>query len=79
MMASSTSAPTAIAMPPSVMVLMVAPNAFRASTAATSDSGIASSVIALARNDGEEGEHDDDDQDAAVAQRAPHVVDRHVG
>ena len=39
----------AIAMPPSVIVLMVAPKARRTSTAAASDSGIAVSVMAAAR------------------------------
>ena len=39
----------AIAMPPSVIVLMVAPNARRTRTAAASDSGIAVSVMAAAR------------------------------
>ncbi len=54
MIASSTIAPTAIAIPPSVMLLIVAPVSFIASTAVSSDSGIASSVIEaaleLARN-----------------------------
>ena len=54
MIASSTSAPMAIAMPPSVIVLMFAPNARSARTAAASDSGIAVSVIALALAVGEE-------------------------
>ena len=49
MIASSTSAPMAIAMPPSVIVLMPTPNARSASTAAASDSGIAVSVMAPAR------------------------------
>ena len=49
MIASSTIAPTAIAIPPSVMLLIVAPVSFIASTAASSDSGIAMSVIDAAR------------------------------
>jgi len=49
MMASSTSAPMAIARPPSVMVLMPMPNARIVNTAAASDNGIAVSVIAAAR------------------------------
>ncbi len=49
MIASSTIAPTAIAMPPSVMLLIVAPVSFIASTAVSSDSGIANSVIDAAR------------------------------
>ena len=48
MMASSTSAPTAMAMPPRVMVLMLAPRASSTSTAASSESGIASTVMAVA-------------------------------
>ena len=51
MIASSTSAPSAMAMPPSVMVLMVAPSAFIDRIAATSDSGMATRVIAVARAD----------------------------
>ncbi len=47
--ASSTRSPTAMAIPPSVIVLMPAPKARSASTAAASDSGIAVSVMALAR------------------------------
>jgi hypothetical protein len=39
----------AMAMPPSVIVLIVAPNAFRVSAAVTSDSGIARRVMRLAR------------------------------
>ena len=59
----------AIAMPPSVIVLMLAPNARSARTAAASDSGIAVSVIARGAQVGEKQQHDDDDEDAAVAQR----------
>ena len=47
--ASSTSAPMAMAMPPSVIVLMVAPNALSVSTAATSESGMAVMVMSVAR------------------------------
>ena len=49
MIASSTSAPIAMAMPPSVIVLMVAPKARSTRMAAASDSGIAVSVMAAAR------------------------------
>ena len=49
MIASSTSAPMAIARPPSVMVLIVASNPRSTSTAAASDSGIAVRVMAAAR------------------------------
>ena len=49
MMASSTSAPIAIVNPPRVIVLTVAPKAEIASTPATSDSGIASAEITVAR------------------------------
>jgi hypothetical protein len=49
MMASSTSAPMAIAIPPSVIVLMPTPKARSASTPAASDNGIAVSVIPAAR------------------------------
>ena len=48
MMASSTRAPTAMAMPPRVMVLMLAPMASSTSTAASKDRGIASTVMAVA-------------------------------
>ena len=47
--ASSTRAPMAIAIPPSVIVLIVASNARRTSTAAARDSGMAVRVIAAAR------------------------------
>jgi hypothetical protein len=49
MIASSTSAPIAIAMPPRVMVLMLLPSACRTRTAVSSESGSATSVIRLAR------------------------------
>ena len=49
MTASSTSAPMAMAMPPSVMVLMVAPKDFITSTVTSSESGMAVSVINVAR------------------------------
>ena len=54
---------------------MVAPNARSARTAAASESGIAVSVIAVARTLRQEQQHDDDDQQAAVAQRRDDVVD----
>jgi hypothetical protein len=47
--ASSTRSPTAMAMPPSVIVLMLAPAARSARNAVASDSGMAVRVIALAR------------------------------
>ena len=50
-MASSTSAPSAMAMPPRVMVLMVAPSPFIARIAAVKDSGRATRVIAVERAD----------------------------
>ena len=49
MMASSTSAPTAMAMPPSVMLLMDNPQKRSPTMAARSDNGMARSVIAPAR------------------------------
>ena len=49
MIASSTRAPMAIAIPPSVIVLIVAPKARSTRMAAASDSGIAVNVIAAAR------------------------------
>ena len=49
MIASSTSAPIAIAIPPSVIVLMDAPKARSTRIAAASESGIAVSVMAAAR------------------------------
>ena len=49
MIASSTRAPIAMAIPPSVMVLIVAPNARRTRIAAASDSGMADKVMAAAR------------------------------
>ena len=51
MIASSTNAPRAIAMPPSVMVLIVAPSTFMARIAATSDNGRAINVIAVDRQE----------------------------
>ena len=78
MIASSTSAPMAMAMPPSVIVLIVAPNARSTSTAAASDSGIAVSVIAAARRLARNSSTIDDDEQAAVAQRGDDVVDRHL-
>ncbi len=75
MMASSTSAPTAIAIPPSVMVLMLAPSAAhgedrgheRERDGENGDPGRADAR--------EEEEHDRDHQDGAVAQRADDVPD----
>ena len=49
MMASSTNSPMAIARPPRLMLLMVKPNQFMVTTAATSESGIASKVMVAAR------------------------------
>ncbi len=49
MIASSTSAPIAMAMPPSVIVLIVMPSSFMAKIATTSDSGIARMEIAVVR------------------------------
>ncbi len=49
MMASSTSAPMAMVSPPIVIVLSVTPNALSASTAATSDTGMAVSEMTVAR------------------------------
>jgi hypothetical protein len=49
MMASSTSAPSAMAMPPSVMVFRLPPSQVIASTATSSDSGMARSAISVAR------------------------------
>ena len=49
MMASSTSSPMAIASPPRLMLLIVRPKRSIAMTAATSDSGNASSVMTAAR------------------------------
>ncbi len=51
MMASSTSAPRAIASPPRVMVLMVAPSALSTRMALMMDSGRASRVMAVERSD----------------------------
>ena len=65
----------AIAMPPSVIVLIVAPNARSTSTAAASESGIAVSVIAAARRLARKRTTIDDDEEAAVAQRLDDVVD----
>ena len=62
MIASSTSAPMAIAMPPSVIVLIVAPNARSTRIAAASDSGIAVSVMAAARRFARKSNDDDDDE-----------------
>ena len=49
MIASSTRAPMAIAMPPRVIVLMVPPKARSVMTARASDNGIASTEIAVVR------------------------------
>ena len=49
MIASSTSAPMAIAMPPSVIVLMEMPSPFMPKIATTSERGMATMEIAVAR------------------------------
>ena len=49
MIASSTSSPIAMARPPRLMLLMVRPKRSIAMTAATSESGSASSVMTAAR------------------------------
>ena len=48
-MASSTSEPTAMAIPPKLMVLMVMPNALRVMMVASSDRGMASSEMRVVR------------------------------
>ena len=74
MMASSTSAPMAIAIPPSVIVLMVMPSSFIAKIATTSESGIATHGDRGRAEVPEEQEQDDDDEDRAVAERLQDVV-----
>src|SRR5439155_1440916 len=49
MMASSTTSPTAIARPPSTITLSVAPAARRTATAASSESGMATTLTSAAR------------------------------
>ena len=49
MIASSTSAPTAMAIPPSVIVLMLAPMNWSDRTVQSNDRGIASAVTMVAR------------------------------
>ena len=76
MIASSTSAPMAIAMPPSVMVLIDAPKA------RSIEDGRGERQRHRRQRDGggaqvrQKDQHDDDDEDAAVAQRLDDVVDR---
>ena len=68
MIASSTSAPMAIASPPSVMLLMDRPASRRPRTAATSDSGMAMSVMPAARMLARNTHRHEDHQERAVSQ-----------
>ena len=76
MIASSTSAPMAMAMPPSVMVLI------DGAEGAQHEHGRGERQRNRRQRDGggaqvrQEDQHDDDDEDAAVAQRLDDVVDR---
>src|SRR5688572_23909265 len=78
MTASSTSAPMAMAIPPSVIVLIVMPRPFSAKIATTSDSGDSEHGDEGRAGTPEEGEEDEHDEDRAVAQRLHDVVDRRL-
>ena len=68
----------ATAKPPSVIVLIDMPNNEKMTAVITSDSGIAVSVMNVVRRFHRNKKQDDHDQNAAVAQRLEHVLDRQV-
>ena len=67
-----------MAIPPSVMLLIDNPASRTPTTAASSDSGIASSVMAPARRFARKHQGDENDQQRAVAQRAVQVRQRQL-
>ena len=78
MIASSTTAPSAITRPARVIVLMVAPRQYSTSIVATSDSGIVSRLISATRHSNRNSPQDDHDQDEAEHERLGEVGDRQL-